>query len=178
MIMKKLILLIPAFLMLLSCSNNPTPSNPESGISAKVYDCDVTPDDMASAVKMISRSNEYPGIDNKVYFECIGENKLRIRCQETINCAGELDAQTYKKDSHITLYHSDLEGELQADCICSHWAEHILTYLPYGKYTVSCTFHYVSPTIYSLPVEKWTYELKFTATTNISVPISEISVKN
>ena len=162
--MKKYIMLLSLLIMLLSCSSNPTPSNPETGITAKVYDCDEQPTDMAGTAKMpkvAAETNSEPLSNNNVYFECIGENQLRIRCQEVINCAGTLTAECIKNGNKILLCLVDSESELQANCICSHWVEQVLTDIAYGKYEVTCNYQYVSPTSYFSPVVRWQYELEF-----------------
>lgn len=177
-------LLLTALLMLLSCSSNPNPSNIETGVSAKVYDCNEQPDDMSGTAKMpkIAAETNFEPFDDNVYFECTGENQLRIRCQETINCAGTVEATAALEENTITLTHNDQEGELQANCICPHWVEHVLTDLPYGKYRIVCRNLYNGNVPRYQPTDQpadlsWVYELDFSAATNISVDKNSITVK-
>ena len=182
--MKRLTIIFLAAMMFAACNTgvNPTKETTSADASAKVYDCDEQPDDMvANGAKMQKRATETDAIpfsDAIVFFECIGENTLRIRCQETINCAGTLSAECIKNGNKILLSLIDSESELQANCICSHWIEQVLTDLPYGKYEVTCNYLYVSPTSYSAPVGRWQYELEFNEATNISVNIKESHENN
>lgn len=183
--MKKYIMLLSALIMLLSCSSgNPTPSNANTGATAKVYDCDEQLADTAGTAKMPVAAETIFYLhenDDNVYFECIGENQLRIRYQEVINCAGTLEATSALEDNTITLTQNDIEGSLQANCICAHWLEYVLTDLPYGKYRIVCKVLYNGkiPNYNStMPADlSWVYELDFSASTNISVDKNSITVK-
>lgn len=170
--MKRLTIIFLAAMMFAACNTgvNPTKETTSADASAKVYDCDVTPDDMVASAKIIQEDNNSILQDYiSAYIECVGENRLRIRCQEVINCAGNLQATSIVKDNVITLMHSDIENGPQANCICQHWIDHEFTDLPYGKYEIICTYLYVTPTIYTDPEVRWRCEFDFNAQTEIKV---------